>query len=56
VGLRYGQAETVDPTLATCLGRPATAIADMIRYTVAEHPQLWRTTAPTTATATSTAA
>ena len=41
VGLRYGQAEEVDETLARCLGRPATNIAGVIQYTVQEEPNLW---------------
>ncbi len=39
VGLRFGQAEHVDPTLARLLGRPPTTLAQM----VADHRQLWLT-------------
>ena len=46
VGLRYGQAEAVDGMLARCLGREATSIAEVIRYTVDEEPTLWRPLAP----------
>ncbi|MFN3642059.1 MAG: NAD(P)H-binding protein [Gemmobacter sp.] len=37
-GLRFGQAERVDPALPRLLGRPATDIADYIR----DHADLWR--------------
>ena len=38
VGLRYGQAEDVDPTLAKLLGRPPRTLS---RY-IADHIDLWR--------------
>jgi uncharacterized protein YbjT (DUF2867 family) len=37
VGLRFGQAEAVDPTLARLLGRAPRTVVDYIR----EHPGLW---------------
>ncbi|MBU4517733.1 MAG: NmrA family NAD(P)-binding protein [Proteobacteria bacterium] len=37
VGLRRGQAETVDPTLERLLGRPGRTLAQY----VADHPHLW---------------
>ena len=38
VGLRFGQAEAVDPTLARLLGRPPRTLAQYI----ADHVDLWR--------------
>jgi len=37
-GLRYGQAEPIDPTLARLLGRPSRTLAQYI----ADHVDLWR--------------
>jgi len=37
VGLRFGQAQTVDPTLQRLLGRPGKTIAEFI----ADHRDLW---------------
>ncbi len=37
VGLRFGQAEAVDPTLSRLLGHPARSIFDYVR----DHPALW---------------
>lgn len=37
VGLRLGQAETVDPTLATLLGRPGRTLGEYVR----DHAALW---------------
>ena len=37
VGLRFGQAATVDPTLERLLGRPPRTVADVVR----EHAELW---------------
>ncbi len=39
VGLRFGQAKQVDPTLANLLGRPPRTLAQMI----ADHRQVWLT-------------
>jgi uncharacterized protein YbjT (DUF2867 family) len=38
VGLRFGQAEAVDPTLERLLGRPGRSLADYVR----DHAGLWR--------------
>jgi uncharacterized protein YbjT (DUF2867 family) len=38
VGLRFGQAETVDPTLAALLGRPGGTLAEYVR----DHVATWR--------------
>jgi hypothetical protein len=38
VGLRFGQAEAVDPTLERLLGRPGRTLADYVR----DHAALWR--------------
>ncbi len=38
VGLRFGSAEAVDPTLARLLGRPGRTLADYVR----DHAELWR--------------
>lgn len=38
IGLRFGQAERIDPTLARLLGHPARSVADYI----ADHRDLWR--------------
>jgi uncharacterized protein YbjT (DUF2867 family) len=38
VGLRYGQAGNVDPTLQELLGRPPRTLRDYVR----DHAQLWR--------------
>jgi len=37
VGLRLGQAETVDPTLASLLGRPGRTLGDYVR----DHAAIW---------------
>ncbi len=37
VGLRFGQAATVDPTLRELLGRPPRTVADMVR----DHASVW---------------
>lgn len=38
VGLRFGQAEVVEPTLGGLLGRPPRTLEDYVR----DHADLWR--------------
>ncbi len=43
VGLRFGQAEAVDPTLASLLGRPGRTLGEYVR----DHAELWAAPART---------